>query len=156
MLDASEAALAANPGEDHRHRVEHCGVMRPDDVTRLAGLGLIPVPQGRFVYEIGDGMAAALGPAREPWCYRLRSLPDAGCVPDERITTAQALHAYTYGSAYAAFREDDLGTIEPGKLADFAVLSADPTDFAALAGASVLATLVGGELVYQRGMDAHP
>jgi predicted amidohydrolase YtcJ len=47
-------------------------------VRRLAALGVIPVPQGRFVNEIGDGMLDALGPERSTWCYRQRSFLDAG------------------------------------------------------------------------------
>ncbi|AUI61842.1 amidohydrolase [Amycolatopsis sp. BJA-103] len=183
VLDAYEAALKADPRPDHRHRIEHCAVLRPEELKRLASLGLIASPQGRFVNEIGDGMRAALGPEREPWCYRLKSLLDAGCVlpassdrpvvegapllaladmvrrktssgvllgPEERLTPAEALHAYTYGSAYAAFAEKDLGTLLPGKLADFAVLSADPTDESTLDSIQVVATAVGGDLVYER------
>ncbi|RZQ63327.1 amidohydrolase [Amycolatopsis suaedae] len=185
VLDAYAAALAEHPRADHRHRIEHCAVLSPADLTRLAELRLIPSPQGRFVNEIGDGMRAALGPERENWCYRLRSLLDAGCVlpassdrpvvdgapllgirdmvhrrtaggyllgAEERITPEQALRAYTAGSAYAAFRERDVGTLEVGKLADLAVLSDDPTDAEGLERARVVATVVGGELVYQEGM----
>lgn len=182
VLDAYAAALAKYPRTDHRHRIEHCGVLPPVDLRRVAELGLIPVPQGRFVNEIGDGMRAALGPEREDWCYRQRSFLDAGCVlpgssdrpvvdgapllaiadmvrrrtasghllgERERLTPAQALHAYTAGSAYAAFREHDLGTLEPGKLADFVALAADPADEANLDDNRVLATVVGGDLAYE-------
>jgi predicted amidohydrolase YtcJ len=182
VLDAYEAALAKYPRADHRHRIEHCAVLQPDELTRLAGLGLIASPQGRFVNELGDGMRAALGPEREAWCYRLRSVLDAGCVlpgssdrpvvqgapllgiadmvrrrtssgellgPDERLTPRQALRAYTHGSAYAAFREHDVGTLDLGKLADFAVLSADPTVDANLDDVRVLATAVHGTLAYE-------
>jgi predicted amidohydrolase YtcJ len=185
VLDAYAAALDAYPRADHRHRIEHCAVLPPHELSRLASLGLIPVPQGRFITEIGEGMRAALGPGREDWCYRLKSFVDAGCVlpgssdrpvvsgapllglvdmvrrrtaegrllgPAERLTPMQALRAYTFGSAYAAFREHDLGTLEEGKLADFAVLSADPTDEETLEDAAVLATVIGGELVYERGL----
>lgn len=41
---------------------------------------MVPVPQARFVTEIGDGMRTALGTDRVPWAYRLRSLLDAGMV----------------------------------------------------------------------------
>ena len=185
VLDAYEAALAKYPRTDHRHRIEHCGVLPPEDLHRVAGLGLIPVPQGRFINEIGDGMREALGPRREDWCYRQRAFLDAGCVlpgssdrpvvdgaplpaiadmvrrrtasgyllgPEERLTPEQALHAYTVGSAYAAFREHDLGTLEPGKLADFVALAADPTDEAHLDDNRVLATVLGGEIAYEAAM----
>jgi predicted amidohydrolase YtcJ len=46
----------------------------------MAELGVIPVPQGRFVSGLGDGMAAAVGPERVDWCYRMRSFLDAGLV----------------------------------------------------------------------------
>ncbi|TCP31235.1 hypothetical protein EV207_103118 [Scopulibacillus darangshiensis] len=42
--------------------------------------------------------------------------------PEERITLSEALHAYTHGSAFATFRENELGTLEAGKLADITVL----------------------------------
>ncbi|MEV0070011.1 amidohydrolase [Amycolatopsis sp. NPDC050768] len=183
VLDAYEAALAASPREDHRHRVEHCAVLQPAELARLARLGLIASPQGRFVNELGDGMRAALGESRVPWCYRLRSVLDAGCVlpassdrpvvdgapllgladmvrrrtssgapfsPEEALTPQEALRAYTYGSAYATFAEHDLGTLDPGKLADFVVLSGDPlSTMDAVEDIRVLATAVGGELRYE-------
>jgi predicted amidohydrolase YtcJ len=81
VLDAYDEAQARWPRPDVRHRIEHFGVSRPDQVTRAAALGVVPVPQGRFVGEIGDGMLRALGPARAGWAYRYRSLLDAGITP---------------------------------------------------------------------------
>ncbi|MCM0619000.1 amidohydrolase [Nocardioides bruguierae] len=78
VLDAVERAQASVPRPDARHRIEHFGVARPDQVQRAAALGVVPVPQGRFVGEIGDGMLRALGPERAGWAYRGRSLLDAG------------------------------------------------------------------------------
>lgn len=78
VLDAVEEAQRRWPRPDVRHRIEHFGVSRPDQVARAAALGVVPVPQGRFVGEIGDGMLRALGPARAGWAYRYRSLLDAG------------------------------------------------------------------------------
>ncbi|MEU6931791.1 amidohydrolase family protein [Streptomyces sp. NPDC046374] len=49
-------------------------------VARIAELGLIPVPQGRFLSETGDGLLAALGPERGKLAYRMRSFLDAGVV----------------------------------------------------------------------------
>ena len=45
----------------------------PGGRARPTALGVIPVPQGRFISEIGDGMLAALGPERAAWCYRQRA-----------------------------------------------------------------------------------
>lgn len=48
------------------------------DVTRFAQFGVIPVPQARFISEIGDGMMNAIGDERVGDCYRQRSFLDAG------------------------------------------------------------------------------
>ncbi|TBL45321.1 amidohydrolase [Verrucosispora sp. SN26_14.1] len=79
-LDAYAEAQRRHPRPDARHRIEHFGVARPDQVHRAAALGVVPVPQARFVAEIGDGMRTALGADRVSWAYRLRSLLDAGMV----------------------------------------------------------------------------
>lgn len=78
VLDTLEAAVAAFPRGDHRHRIEHCGITPLASLERIARLGVIPVPQGRFIGEIGDGMLAALGPGRVGDAYRLRSFLQAG------------------------------------------------------------------------------
>ncbi|HXC08905.1 MAG TPA: amidohydrolase family protein, partial [Steroidobacteraceae bacterium] len=71
-------------------------------------------------------------------------------IPDERIPVADAVRAYTQGSAYAAFADKDVGTLEVGKLADLAVLSQDiftaPPE--TLGKTQVVMTLVGGKTVY--------
>ena len=78
VLDAYESVLQQHPRPDHRHRIEHAGMTRAVDVARIARLGVIPVPQARFVSEIGDGMLRAIGPDRVGDCYRQRSFLDAG------------------------------------------------------------------------------
>ena len=80
VLDAYEEALARRPRPDHRHRIEHCGVTTPESLARIARLGVIPVPQARFVGELGDGMLAALGERRAEDTYRLASFLRAGVV----------------------------------------------------------------------------
>ncbi len=78
--------------------------------------------------------------------------PPGGWRPQERLTRAQALHGFTLGAAYAAFAERDLGSIEPGKLADFVLLSADIMTIPApeILGAHVLATYLSGKPVYEK------
>jgi len=74
-----------------------------------------------------------------------------GWVPAQKITVDEALHAYTAANAYAGFQEDNLGTIEPGKLADLVVLADDVTqiDPTLIADVKVLRTIVGGKEEYR-------
>ncbi len=74
-----------------------------------------------------------------------------GWVPEQKITVAEALRAYTWGSAYAGFEENIKGTIEPGKLADLVVLSRDilAIDPAEIQSVEVAMTIVGGRVIYR-------
>ncbi|WP_045741148.1 amidohydrolase [Actinoplanes rectilineatus] len=78
VLDAYAEAQRLHPRADPRHRIEHCAVTSPEQVRRIVDLGLIPVPQGRFVSETGDGLLAAMGPDRSAGLYRMRTWVDAG------------------------------------------------------------------------------
>ena len=71
---------------------------------------------------------------------------------EEKITPLQALTAYTIGSAKAEFMENEKGTLTPGKLADFAVLSEDPINCPPekIKHIKVAMTVVGGRIVYNR------
>jgi predicted amidohydrolase YtcJ len=66
----------------------------------------------------------------------------------EAVTAEEAVRAYTWGSAYASRAEHVKGSIEVGKLADFTVLSEDPTAVSPdrIAALEVIATIVGGQL----------
>jgi predicted amidohydrolase YtcJ len=77
--------------------------------------------------------------------------PD-GWVPAQRISSEEALQAYTADAAYAAFREEDLGTLQAGKLADLVVLDRNIVEGTndELADAEVELTMVGGRIVYRR------
>lgn len=79
-LDVFEQAQRELPRPQARHRIEHSAMVRPDQLSRMAALGVVPVPQSRFLYEIGDTMVEALGEERIPWLYRQRSFVDAGLV----------------------------------------------------------------------------
>ena len=75
--------------------------------------------------------------------------PD-GWIPQERITVEEAVRAYTVGSAYAEFQEEQKGTLSVGKLADIVILSADifsipPSE---ISEASVTTTIVDGKVIY--------
>ncbi|MGH9766302.1 MAG: amidohydrolase, partial [Blastocatellia bacterium] len=75
-----------------------------------------------------------------------------GWVPEQKISVAEAVRAYTMGSAYASGDERIKGSIEPGKLADLAVLSADifkinPVEIEKV---KVVMTVFDGKVVYER------
>lgn len=183
-IDGYERALRRMPRADHRHRLEHCGILRWDLIERIKKLGIVPVGQPPFINEFGDGFLRHLGRERCRLTYALKSVLDAGiplaassdapvssfqpllgikaCVtertsggadfaPGERISVEQAIALYTRSGAYASFEEHLKGTITPGKLADFAVLGADPrtVEPEMLDRIPVLTTMRGGEIVYE-------
>ena len=158
VMDIMAEAQRLLPRPNARHRVEHAAVASDSQIVRMADLGLVPVPQGRFVRELGDGARTAVGKSRTPLVYRVRAFLDAGMTipastdapvvdPDpirniaalvkrtthegevfsdsERLSVAEAVRAYTVGSAYAVHEETHKGKLIPGHLADFAVLSQD-------------------------------
>jgi predicted amidohydrolase YtcJ len=177
-IEAFEKAQAAWPRADARHRIEHGGVIRDDQLSRLARLGVTVVSQPSFVYDFGDRYADQLGPERTPWLYRGRSLLDHGIrlvgstdrplpgnplraiqtlvdrtscngqviAPQERITVAEALHAFTVDAAWIIRREDRLGQIRPGYLADLTLLAHNPlqVDPSGIATIQVRGTVVDG------------
>lgn len=73
-----------------------------------------------------------------------------GWVPEEKLSVAESVEAYTMGSAYAEFQEKEKGSITAGKLADFVVLSDDifKIPLTAIKDVKVEATFVGGKVVY--------
>jgi predicted amidohydrolase YtcJ len=173
ILDAYEEALRAHPRADPRHRIEHCAIADDETVARIRALGVIPVPQGRFMSENGAAYLRAVGPERGRWLYRQRGFLDAGIElpgssdcpvvdgaplpgiaalvnrtihPEERLTAEQALRAFTHGSAYANHQESRRGTLSRGKLADVTVLSDDllAVPEERIGELSVRATIVGG------------
>jgi predicted amidohydrolase YtcJ len=76
-----------------------------------------------------------------------------GWVPKQRISVAEAVHAYTVGSAFAEHQEKVKGSIEPGKLADLAVLTDDIFRIATtdLDKVRVYMTVFDGSVIYQQG-----
>jgi predicted amidohydrolase YtcJ len=77
-LDAYEDAQRRFPREGTRHRIEHCGITHDDQIPRLAALGVVPVPQGRFLSELGDAYLPGIGEERAQLLYRQRAFLDAG------------------------------------------------------------------------------
>ena len=78
--------------------------------------------------------------------------------PDERLAAREALAMYTAGGAFAMHRETEIGSLEPGKLADFTVLDRNPLSVEPeqITGIRVLATVVDGTPTYQGGGITFP
>jgi predicted amidohydrolase YtcJ len=82
----------------------------------------------------------------------LEGLPEGGWEGHQAITVNEALRAYTLGSAMACRRQDEMGSLEAGKLADVAVLdrdmfAADPSE---LKDVRALLTVLDGKIVLER------
>jgi predicted amidohydrolase YtcJ len=75
-----------------------------------------------------------------------------GWVPEQKISVAEAVHAYTIGSAYASMEERMKGSLEPGKLADLAVLSEDifKVDPVEIQNTKVDLTVFDGKIIFER------
>jgi predicted amidohydrolase YtcJ len=73
--------------------------------------------------------------------------------PGERLSAREALALYTTQAAIACHREDEIGSLEPGKLADFTVLDGNPLEIEPerIPSLEVLATVLDGIPVYQSG-----
>jgi hypothetical protein len=78
--------------------------------------------------------------------------PD-GWFPEQKISVEEAVEAYTINNAYAAFEENEKGSITPGKFADLVVLSDDilSIDPVKIENATVHMTVLGGKIIYQSG-----
>ncbi len=175
-LNAYERAQQQHGRKALRHRVEHATVIALDDLPRFAALDVIASMQP----SITGGQAyreIRLGVERSHRVDMWRSLLEAGTTlswgtdwpvsdidprmnlaqlvtryPEQRLTMEEAIRHYTYGSAYANFWEDDLGSLEVGKLADMVVLSENLLEIYPykILQTEVLHTIVGGRIVYSR------
>jgi predicted amidohydrolase YtcJ len=109
-----------------------------------------------LVISAGSNTPAAVYDAEHPFLglYTLATgVTRVGpLVKDQSINRRQAIEAFTRNGAYAMKHEHELGSIEPGKTADFVVIDTDllTSDDAALADAKVLQTWFDGEQVYVR------
>ncbi len=103
-----------------------------------------------------DWPVAPLNPVLTLYAATTRATLDGkhpdGWIPEQKITIAEAVSAYTAGSAYAEFQEVEKGTIARGKLADLVILSDDifSMPLASIKDVTVMTTIVGGKVVYER------
>ena len=79
-LNAIEEAIESTPWEDHRHRIEHAGYVRPDQLDRMTRLGVAVSASIGFGHPIGDSHIAALGEDRLCGYYPMKSFLELGIV----------------------------------------------------------------------------
>jgi predicted amidohydrolase YtcJ len=95
-----------------------------------------------------DASVTPLGSLHVAWCAANRETATGRVLgPEERLDVGQALHAITLGAAHQLRMDDEIGSITPGKWADFVALDADPFQVGAegLRDINVLATVLGGQ-----------
>jgi hypothetical protein len=180
VVEAYEAMDGEFGITDLRWGLQHADLATEQQLARLRNLNVgvstsgfrwqnNPSPTGApvgplFPQLIGTGINLGLHEdgvhiaPHNPWFalhYATTGLNWAGeqINPDQQISRQQALHLYTRGNAWYLNREDDLGSIEPGKLADLLVLDRDYFTVSEdeLRRTQPLLTVVGGEIVHDRG-----
>jgi len=178
-LDAYQAALKAHPRDDHRHRIEHCEVIREDQIERARCLGVALAIQPPFNHywdhttyypSIGEERASRVDPVAS--LMRPGLLVAGGSdstvtplgpligvhaavnhsLPHEQVGVQQALALYTINAARIAFEEGKKGSLEVGKLGDLVVLAEDPfeVDPSHIKDIPVEMTVIGGDIAYRR------
>lgn len=182
VLDAYEAANAESSIRNMRWIVEHIPYAQPDQMERMARLGVLVSAQIQ-PYRGGEGARRNLGPERAERAVPMRELLDHNLVVStgsdfpgrnnnpflniyfyttrktatggvsgvaQKISREEALRVATVNNAYMTYEEDVKGSLEPGKLADFVILSADvmtvPDE--EILNIKPLATYVGGKKRY--------
>ena len=160
-----------------RPRIEHGDLLSADLIDRVKALGIVVV-QNPLHFMRADLLAARLGPQRMAAIQPMKSLLDRGIPlaigadgpinpflsimaavthpanPKEALTREQAVTAYTAGSAFAEFQEQQKGQLASGMLADLAVLSADlfTVPVPQLPSLQSVWTMVGGKVVHDAGV----
>jgi predicted amidohydrolase YtcJ len=104
---------------------------------------------GRLAFG-SDWPVASLDPAQGLWLASTRVKVQNA--PDQRLSIHEALDGYTRWAAYASFDEHRKGTLQPGMLADIAVLTSDiaAAPLASPDAVQVAATVADGKVVYER------
>ena len=143
-MEATHATSDMNMAED---RVGPKRILGAYAWRRMLEAGVVIANGSDFPVELSNpfhGLYAAVSRRDR------NGLPDGGWYHDQALTRAEALHSFTLAAAYAARQEDRLGSLEPGKWADFIIIDRDyftvPED--QIDDIRVLETWIAGEKVY--------
>lgn len=176
-LNSLERAMKKFPQEDHRHRIKHVELLSDEQISRIKKLGLIvtSIPSTAGFSPWYQEMARTrVGDKRAEFLHRYKDLMDHGVVISggtdghpagkylsplqglrDRVavvgfTLDQALAIQTINSAFAAFEENEKGTIEEGKVADLVVLDEDPyaVNIDEISEIRVEKTILSGKVVF--------
>jgi len=154
-LDRLDDIFRADGSRDRRFRVEHAERAEPADARRFASLQAVASLQpgentaAAFAALTAERVRVALGSGWPSATIDPMAMVQAIAA---RAPIADALAAYTTGSAFAEFQDADKGTIARGRLADLVIVSDDiltvPRD--RLSAVKALTTIAGGKVVHQR------
>ncbi len=169
LLGILEGAKRDQKLADPRFRIEHVFYLTGADAARFAGAGVIGSLQPDLAFSYDDprefqnhlpyrllleaGARMAFG-SDQPIGSPLAGMALAVTHPiaeGQTLNIEQALRAYTCDAAYAAFEENEKGTLERGKLADLVLIDRDITRVSPqeIREARVQLTLVGGQVTYE-------
>jgi predicted amidohydrolase YtcJ len=165
---------------DKRFRIEHAQIVAPADFARFKQYSIIASMQATQATSDMLWAADRVGPERIKGAYAWQTflhlgvhVPNGsdfpvedpnplagfyaavtrqGWYPDQRMSREEALRSWTVEGAYAAFEESRKGSLEPGKMADFVMLSGDIMTMPAeeIPRTRVMMTVVSGRIVFQR------
>lgn len=141
----------------------HMASDRPWAIDRL---GKERIEEGAYVWQkllqsgavVLNGTDVPVEPVSPIACYyaavtrkTLKGTPEGGYEADQKMSRSEALKSYTLSAAYGSFEENVKGSIEVGKLADFAILDRDILSVpeAEILQTKVVMTVFNGEIVYK-------
>lgn len=178
VVDAYAEAMAADGRHDAGHYVIHGDTASPATLERMGRLGIGMNVQPVIQQATAGMLAEALGPDRAARAFAFGAARDAGVPlrlssdgpvvapdwragiaaaatradPDQRLSVAEAIKAYTIDAARQDGAAGWKGSIEVGKVADLCVLDRDPLAVApaALPDVGIVHTILDGEVVFSR------
>lgn len=122
VINCIEKALREHPREDHRHRIEHAGMVPHDLMDRIERLGIIPIPNPAFFYEFGEGYIKNYG-ERVEHMFPMAEYLDRGIIAaagsDTPVTIADPLWGI-----YCAVTRNTESSVPVGESQKISVLEA--------------------------------